>query len=427
MPPTTCPAFTKNATPCTAFGHTNGYCGRHAPMRATPERLEQFDRDQVRLRARWQRTQNPEPVPAVVPEPVAPPAATAAVCGHMMTSGRACGHAPQFPDGKCRLHHNMLIRRAEDDQGAAAIHLLRERFRVGATVAQLDALVEELRPTVVMRFRNALTWNVDNLVMPPYYNTVRRLARGGGDAGVLTTVIQGWIALGMLNERRANMVARHAEALLEAAAWQANLPPARRPIPAHQREAQLAADTQNVHTTEITKQMKESLDMLCAVEVPNSQKETVHEMRDSWRRMGKPEAEIKVVYQDVSTWWNKNMIYSPNDKLYRRSLRGLWWTIKSYKGEVREELEKRLWDECRDACLPYSVCTQGHLARLSNVMVGFDDAFAQPVAVGEILQQKMAAIAAMDVDTDKQVELAKAVLAELKVPEEKHADWLAAF
>jgi len=49
------------------------------------------------------------------------------------------------------------------------------------------------------------------------------------------------------------------------------------------------------------------------------------------------------------------------------------------------------------------------------------------VAVGEILQQKMAAIAGMDIESDKQIELARALLAELKIPEEKHADWLAAF
>jgi hypothetical protein len=94
---------------------------------------------------------------------------------------------------------------------------------------------------------------------------------------------------------------------------------------------------------------------------------------------------------------------------------------------VREELEKRLWDECKDAAIPYSVCTQGHLARLSNVMAGFDDAFVPAVPVGEILQQKMAAISEMDVPYEKQIELAEEVLAELKIPAAEHANWLAAF
>jgi hypothetical protein len=55
---------------------------------------------------------------------------------------------------------------------------------------------------------------------------------------------------------------------------------------------------------------------------------------------------------------------------------------------------------------PYSVCTQGHVARLSNVMIGFDDAFVPPVPVGEILQQKMAAIYGMDVSYEEQLRLA---------------------
>jgi hypothetical protein len=140
-----------------------------------------------------------------------------------------------------------------------------------------------------------------------------------------------------------------------------------------------------------------------------------------------PLEEMRVVYADMVTWWKRTEIYRPADKLYKKALRGLWWTIKNYKGELRLELEKRLWDECRDSAIPYSVCTQGHLARLSNVMVGFDDAFVPPVPVGEILQQKMAAISEMEVPYEKQIELAEAVLAELKVPAEEHKNWLAAF
>jgi hypothetical protein len=60
-------------------------------------------------------------------------------------------------------------------------------------------------------------------------------------------------------------------------------------------------------------------------------------------------------------------------------------------------------------------------------MVGFDDAFVPPIPVGEILQQKMAAISAMDIEYDKQIELAEEVLAELKIPREEHGNWLAAF
>jgi hypothetical protein len=60
-------------------------------------------------------------------------------------------------------------------------------------------------------------------------------------------------------------------------------------------------------------------------------------------------------------------------------------------------------------------------------MIGFHDAFVPPVPVGEILQQKMAAIYGMDVSQDEQLSLAKSVLAELKVPADQHDNWLSAF
>jgi hypothetical protein len=137
--------------------------------------------------------------------------------------------------------------------------------------------------------------------------------------------------------------------------------------------------------------------------------------------------EINKVMTDVEVWWKRPTTYSRDDKLYKKCLRGLWWTIKQYKGEVREELEKRLWDELRDGAIPHSVCTQGHMARLSNVMVGFDEAFVQPVPVGEILQQKMAAIYGMEVGYEEQLRLATDVLVELKIPREQYAEWLSAF
>jgi hypothetical protein len=60
-------------------------------------------------------------------------------------------------------------------------------------------------------------------------------------------------------------------------------------------------------------------------------------------------------------------------------------------------------------------------------MIGFDEAFVPPVPVGEVLQQKMAAIYGMDVDYEEQMRLAKSVLDELKIPADQHGSWLSAF
>ena len=425
----TCTAFTKNASPCTHNGHTNGLCGYHAPMVATPQLQLKFTRDQARLRARWQAATaaGGAPVPAPPPVPVPPPVPAAPVaprpmCGHLKRTGRRCEALAQHPDGKCGLHHAMLIRQGEQRRLMDHLREVRQRHLDRRPSAELDAYAREAELGLNPQLRMVLWRHVDHYILFPHYTALRTLILNGADVAAAMGLIDALAQDGLIQRRR-ELLGIFAEALFH----QFDRLPNRAPIPANRREAQLAADTQNVHSAEFSKQMTEAIDMLCAVEVPNTQKATVHEMRDSWRLLGKTESEISVVYRDVTTWWNKDTVYKIGDKLYRKCLRGLWFTIKTYTGETRMELEKRLWDECRDACIPYSVCTQGHLARLSNVMVGFDEAFAQPVAVGEILQQKMAAIAGMDIESEKQIELARALLAELKIPEEKHADWLAAF
>jgi hypothetical protein len=392
-------------------------------MTITPQAQEQFTRDQARLRAIWVAN-TAGVVPVVAAEAEAPPP----VCGHPKQSGRLCEHRAQHPDGKCTTHHNMLVRRAEMAAVKVLITRARTRYRHGDTEAQIDQLVTESLPGISVGLRQHLQWKIDDMLTNRFVGAVQALVNVGADRAELVGVINGWAALEQLSARRCAMVLETTERLLRARAWReqaAVIPP--QAFRADQREAQLAHDNQNVHTQEISKQMKDSIALLLAVEVPATQTNTFNELAASWVRLAKDTAEANVVYADAVSWWNRPTIFTQGDKLYRKCLRGLWWTIKNYKGEVREELEKRLWQECKEAAIPYSVCTQGHMARLSNVMVGFDDAFAPPVPVGEILQQKMAAISEMDIEYEKQIELAEAVLAELKIPHEEHKNWLAAF
>ena len=392
-------------------------------MNRTPEMAISFTRDQERLRAIWVAN-----TAAVVPVGAAEPMAPPPVCGHPKQDGRLCEHRAQHPDGKCTTHHNMLVRRAEMAAVKVLITRARNRYRHGDTEAQIDQLVAEALPGISAGLRPHLQWKIDDMLMNRFVGAVQALVNIGADRAELVGVINGWAALEQLSARRCAMVLETAERLLRARAWReqaaVNPPQAFR---ADQREAQLAHDNQNVHTQEISKQMKDSIDLLVAVEVPATQTNTFNELATSWRRLAGTQVELDAVYADAVSWWNRPTIFKEGDKLYRKCLRGLWWTIKNYKGEVREELEKRLWQECKEAAIPYSVCTQGHMARLSNVMVGFDEAFAPPIPIGEILQQKMAAISEMDIEYEKQIELAEAVLAELKIPHEEHKNWLAAF
>lgn len=173
-------------------------------------------------------------------------------------------------------------------------------------------------------------------------------------------------------------------------------------------------DSQNVHRKVVTDNTNDQTDKLLAVTVPSEQ-DTLKEVRKLFGRCRK-------VMSDVEHWYGLTMCRKEADCLYKRTLDGLWALIKT--SEHREELSKRLVEELTDAV---GMCCEGHLSRLCNVLVGFDDAFTTVVPKGEILQQKMSAIAALDVTERTKKMRAKKVLKELDIPVAEHAAWLDAF
>lgn len=189
--------------------------------------------------------------------------------------------------------------------------------------------------------------------------------------------------------------------------------------------ARFANDKQNVHTEPITKQLNDGMSILLAIEVPREQKSTMYEIGCEFQKMEKDRHQVDGVLRDMLMWWNMTSVMKTNDLLYRKLLRGLWWTIKNTKDkETQKELTNRLWEECLDSV---KMCAQGHLARLTNVMIGYDESIKAPVPVGEILQAKLSAIQASDAEWEEQVCQAKAVLVELEIPADQHMVWLEAF
>lgn len=436
MPHTHCQAFKRSGRPCTARLRTDlvqhGLCGTHCNHIGNELLTERFNREQAIYREAWLNRRQAAVAPA--PTETAAPAVRGP-CGQIMTGGRVCNRiSAGHDDGKCSLHHGLLVRRAAQQPMVDTIALVRRIYRHGATIAEVDEIVNRRFAEVPHgNYVQATINNVDNIVIAPYENQMNQLLNHGRTIEDVHAQIMEWQRFGVISERRGEILVRNSMVMLRHVqwrrAWDLQHPPA---APAqrfgpNQREAQLAADSQNVHTKEISAQMRDSLAMLVAVAVPETQTNTCQEIRECWNAQGNRPAEVGAVYNDVVEWWNRKTIFNTDDKLYKKCLRGLWWTIKQYNGETRKELEKRLWQECKEAALPYSVCVQGHMARLSNVMVGFDEAFVPPVPVGEILQQKMAAISEMNISYEKQIQMAEELLAELKVPVEQHGNWLAAF
>ena len=202
-------------------------------------------------------------------------------------------------------------------------------------------------------------------------------------------------------------------------------PPIRVPRVDDRELARLVRDNQNVHTAYVSRQTNEAVDRLLAVVVPDSQQTELTLVRN-WVLMSPPPRMGNLIrtMSDVNRWFHQSTCRENNDRLYNRVMRGLVALVNQQPEEARRELFKRLWEECYESV---NMCCEGHISRLCNVMVGFDDAFQPPVSTGEVLQTKMAMIAGLDVPTEMKRTHAIAVMNELGVPEDQRAAWLDAF
>lgn len=181
----------------------------------------------------------------------------------------------------------------------------------------------------------------------------------------------------------------------------------------------LALDNQNVHTKEVNQQTSDAQKYLLETSVPNGQM-TVDEIWSAWS--GKDTKQRKKVVKDIEKWYETADCVKQNDWLYKRMLDGLWARIKVHK--EKDELLQRLWEEASESV---KMCCQGHLSRLANVLVGFTDEVKAEIPVGEILQNKIALIAGLDVSVEHKVGEAWAVFEELNIPMEERQTWIEAF
>jgi hypothetical protein len=199
-----------------------------------------------------------------------------------------------------------------------------------------------------------------------------------------------------------------------------------------QELGRLAADRQNVHTAAVSKQMAAGLAILVAADPgppPKGETDTRTKIMSAFCSVlgADPWSDnMTAVGRDMVLTWNRSRQSRSeiNPINYHTALRGLWAKINTYTGDIHKELIQRLWEECLESV---GMCTMGHLARLTNVMVGYDDGFKQEEPIGEKIQRRMAEIAGMDVEYDEQIRLATEFLEEHEVEAEKQREWLSAF
>lgn len=171
-------------------------------------------------------------------------------------------------------------------------------------------------------------------------------------------------------------------------------------------------DTQSIHRREVSSQTNALLASLLGDD-PESFKE------DNWLPVagwiGAPVGGH--LRRDMKIWYDQQFCKQDNDFLYRRILNA---TVRYASKHVEhEELRKRIFEECTESV---GMCCEGHIARLCNALVGFHELASSPVSSKEVLQERMAALAARGGTPEE----GEAILVELSIPKEQWDDWLAA-
>ena len=178
----------------------------------------------------------------------------------------------------------------------------------------------------------------------------------------------------------------------------------------------LVRDGQNVHTTEVVVQTNEKMDLLNSVQVKQKQK-TLSEIEAAW--VGKDYVDytkFTEVLEDMRKWGNTETVCQEQDWAYRKALRGLWAKI-----QTNPELVQRLWEECLDGL---GMCAQGHLSRLANVLVGFEEGSKAPVNPKELFQNEISLLAGKDLSQELKIKEATALMDTYKIPELERQAWL---
>jgi hypothetical protein len=182
-------------------------------------------------------------------------------------------------------------------------------------------------------------------------------------------------------------------------------------------------DAQNIHTVATRLQQKTATDYLKEYPIPYGQ-QTLNEIMTAWANDLGIGQEMLPVYKDMKDWASRSSIISNDDYLYRVLLRGAWAKIKGFDPDQKKELVRRLWEECSEAV---GLCSDGHLARISNVFVGYDDSFTNSISKKEALQNKMGEISLMEIELDQKIYLAQVYMNTNNIPRDEREVWLSAF
>jgi hypothetical protein len=194
----------------------------------------------------------------------------------------------------------------------------------------------------------------------------------------------------------------------------------------------IAKDRQSVHTKEVESITGAGVKALKEMNIPKDQK-TLREIEEAFTKYFDIDLDadfpkhtralarnLKKILSDMKFWGAKKQVMG-EDNLYRTVLRGLWAKIKTFDDDTQEELVYRLYQEADESL---EMCADGHVGRLVNVLVGFDEAFVPQISQMEYFQNNIAKIAESKAPMSFRIEQAKKLMDDIKMPQEEREAWL---
>jgi len=179
--------------------------------------------------------------------------------------------------------------------------------------------------------------------------------------------------------------------------------------------------SQSVHANPIIKNTNDGVSTLLKIAVPEGQK-TLYEIEQAWSN--KNPWELIYVMRDMKEWGSRKTVMGDQENVYRNVLRSLWAYIKAVTdSELKAELIKRLWEESKESI---QMCADGHVSRLINVLVGFDERFGSNISPMEYFQNNIALISAGDAPVRFKIEQAIKLMDYVNMPKDDRNAWLEA-
>jgi len=190
--------------------------------------------------------------------------------------------------------------------------------------------------------------------------------------------------------------------------------------------AVIAADRQNVHTRMVSQQTNAGLEKLLAFPLPNRRHRIPDWFAARWLIQSYGNWDfVKRTVDDMQLWYKQASCRAIDDHLYKKALDGLFYLIRSVTVEdTKTELFKRVFEECSESV---GLCCDGHISRICNVLVGFDDTFTTPLSTGEVLQNEIAVIAGKDsLSLEEKIHQANIVFERLGIAQPDRTAWIEA-